>query len=182
MRIKSSFWKKEKKQAIGRSIKIRFFLQFLLEPMNSEKLIRSKIKIFFFLIRTRWTRKKYFDGIFCLFCGGAESWVEVIPAPADRVTPLPFGSGGEEYLRLLREAQRDSTHSSARHSLASSRRDTPKGRWAFFFLRFFVFVFLQNIIKFSKIWRIGWRHDFFLFCLLTLERNYDAGPSSSLTC
>ncbi|XP_043266868.1 BCL2/adenovirus E1B 19 kDa protein-interacting protein 3 isoform X2 [Venturia canescens] len=56
-----------------------------------------------------------------------ESWVEVIPAPADRVTPLPFGSGGEEYLRLLREAQRDSTHSSARHSLASSRRDTPKG-------------------------------------------------------
>ncbi|XP_034937074.1 BCL2/adenovirus E1B 19 kDa protein-interacting protein 3 [Chelonus insularis] len=55
-----------------------------------------------------------------------ESWVELNPAPiADRVTPLPFGSGGEEYLRLLREAQRDSTHSSARHSLASSRRDTP---------------------------------------------------------
>ncbi|XP_023287919.1 ubiquitin carboxyl-terminal hydrolase 48-like, partial [Orussus abietinus] len=56
---------------------------------------------------------------------GAESWVELNP-PADRVTPLPFSSGGEEYLRLLREAQRDSTQSSARHSLASSRRDTPR--------------------------------------------------------
>ncbi|XP_015513941.1 BCL2/adenovirus E1B 19 kDa protein-interacting protein 3 isoform X1 [Neodiprion pinetum] len=61
--------------------------------------------------------------------GGAESWVELNPVPADRVTPLPFsssGGGGEEYLRLLREAQRDSTQSSARHSLASSRRDTPR--------------------------------------------------------
>lgn len=55
-----------------------------------------------------------------------ESWVELNAAPADRVTPLPFGSGGEEYIRLLREAQRDSTQSSARHSLASSRRDTPR--------------------------------------------------------
>lgn len=59
-----------------------------------------------------------------------ESWVELNPtSQADRVTPLPFGSGaGDEYLRLLREAQRDSTHSSARHSLASSRRDTPRDR------------------------------------------------------
>ncbi|XP_051156375.1 BCL2/adenovirus E1B 19 kDa protein-interacting protein 3 [Leptopilina boulardi] len=55
-----------------------------------------------------------------------ESWVELNPVSADRITPLPFSSGGEEYLRLLREAQRDSTHSSARHSLASSRRDTPR--------------------------------------------------------
>ncbi|XP_015594823.1 BCL2/adenovirus E1B 19 kDa protein-interacting protein 3 isoform X2 [Cephus cinctus] len=55
-----------------------------------------------------------------------ESWVELNPVPADRVTPLPFSTGGEEYLRLLREAQRDSTQSSARHSLASSRRDTPR--------------------------------------------------------
>lgn len=55
-----------------------------------------------------------------------ESWVELNPAPSDRVTPLPFSCGGEEYLRLLREAQRDSTQSSARHSLASSRRDTPR--------------------------------------------------------
>lgn len=54
-----------------------------------------------------------------------ESWVELNPVP-DRITPLPFSSGGEEYLRLLREAQRDSTHSSAKHSLASSRRDTPR--------------------------------------------------------
>ncbi|KAK2584391.1 hypothetical protein KPH14_006775 [Odynerus spinipes] len=55
-----------------------------------------------------------------------ESWVELNPIPAERRTPLPFSSGGEEYLRLLREAQRDSTQSSARHSLASSRRDTPR--------------------------------------------------------
>ena len=31
---------------------------------------------------------------------------------------------GEEYLRLLRDAQRESNHSSARVSLASSRRDS----------------------------------------------------------
>ncbi|XP_031774013.1 uncharacterized protein LOC116414825 [Apis florea] len=54
-----------------------------------------------------------------------ESWVELNPVP-DRITPLPFSSGGEEYLRLLREAQRDSLPSSARHSLASSRRGTPR--------------------------------------------------------
>ncbi|KAF3424080.1 hypothetical protein E2986_12056, partial [Frieseomelitta varia] len=55
----------------------------------------------------------------------SESWVELNPVP-DRITPLPFSSGGEEYLRLLREAQRDSLPSSARHSLASSRRGTPR--------------------------------------------------------
>ncbi|XP_043788684.1 BCL2/adenovirus E1B 19 kDa protein-interacting protein 3 isoform X1 [Apis laboriosa] len=54
-----------------------------------------------------------------------KSWVELNPVP-DRITPLPFSSGGEEYLRLLREAQRDSLPSSARHSLASSRRGTPR--------------------------------------------------------
>ncbi|KOX80290.1 BCL2/adenovirus E1B 19 kDa protein-interacting protein 3 [Melipona quadrifasciata] len=54
-----------------------------------------------------------------------QSWVELNPVP-DRITPLPFSSGGEEYLRLLREAQRDSLPSSARHSLASSRRGTPR--------------------------------------------------------
>ncbi|XP_043600519.1 BCL2/adenovirus E1B 19 kDa protein-interacting protein 3 [Bombus pyrosoma] len=54
-----------------------------------------------------------------------ESWVELNLVP-DRVTPLPFSSGGEEYLRLLREAQRDSLPSSARHSLASSRKGTPR--------------------------------------------------------
>lgn len=52
----------------------------------------------------------------------AESWVELSGQTPDRVTPLPFSSG-EEYLRLLREAQRESNQSSARVSLASSRRD-----------------------------------------------------------
>ncbi|XP_043505465.1 BCL2/adenovirus E1B 19 kDa protein-interacting protein 3 [Polistes fuscatus] len=54
-----------------------------------------------------------------------ESWVEVNSISSERRTPLPFSSSSEEYLRLLREAQRDSTQSSARHSLASSRRGTP---------------------------------------------------------
>ncbi|KAK7791442.1 hypothetical protein R5R35_010926 [Gryllus longicercus] len=52
-----------------------------------------------------------------------ESWVEL--GSQGRVTPLPFCSG-EEYLRLLREAQRESNQSSARVSLASSRRGSPK--------------------------------------------------------
>lgn len=33
----------------------------------------------------------------------------------------------EDYLRLLREAQRESNQSSARVSLAGSRRDSPRG-------------------------------------------------------
>ncbi|XP_066993261.1 BCL2/adenovirus E1B 19 kDa protein-interacting protein 3 [Anabrus simplex] len=53
-----------------------------------------------------------------------ESWVE-LGSHGGRVTPLPFSSG-EEYLRLLREAQRESNQSSARVSVASSRRDSPK--------------------------------------------------------
>lgn len=45
----------------------------------------------------------------------------------DRVTPLPFSNGGgEEYLRLLREAQRESKESSRVVSLAGSRRDSPR--------------------------------------------------------
>ncbi|KAK8747161.1 hypothetical protein OTU49_016651 [Cherax quadricarinatus] len=57
----------------------------------------------------------------------SESWVDLSnqPGSPDRVTPLPFGNG-EEYLRLLREAQRESNQSSERVSLASSRRDTPR--------------------------------------------------------
>ncbi|KDR20388.1 BCL2/adenovirus E1B 19 kDa protein-interacting protein 3-like [Zootermopsis nevadensis] len=60
----------------------------------------------------------------------AESWVELNAQATcshtpDRITPLPFSSG-EEYLRLLREAQRESNQSSARVSVASSRRDTPR--------------------------------------------------------
>lgn len=46
----------------------------------------------------------------------------------DRTTPLPFSSG-EEYLRLLREAQKESNQSSRVVSLASSRRDTPHDRY-----------------------------------------------------
>lgn len=46
------------------------------------------------------------------------------PTSPDRVAPVPFGNG-EEYLRLLREAQKESNHSSARVSLASSRKETP---------------------------------------------------------
>lgn len=60
-----------------------------------------------------------------------ESWIELSTAAAiasvkspDRITPLPFHNG-DEYLRLLREAQRESNHSSRVVSLASSRRDTP---------------------------------------------------------
>ncbi|KAF2362059.1 BNIP3 [Trinorchestia longiramus] len=45
----------------------------------------------------------------------------------DSVGPLGFGNG-EEYLRLLKEAQKDSSNqSSAIVSLASSRRDSPRG-------------------------------------------------------
>ncbi|XP_014484981.1 PREDICTED: BCL2/adenovirus E1B 19 kDa protein-interacting protein 3 [Dinoponera quadriceps] len=62
----------------------------------------------------------------CLEESLGESWVELSPVP-ERITPQPFSSAGEEYLRLLREAQRDSTHSSERHSLASSHRNSPKG-------------------------------------------------------
>lgn len=55
-----------------------------------------------------------------------ESWIELtnnlIQSCPDRVTPpLPFSSG-EEYLRLLKEAQKESNPS----SLISSRRDSPK--------------------------------------------------------
>ncbi|XP_018901501.2 BCL2/adenovirus E1B 19 kDa protein-interacting protein 3 [Bemisia tabaci] len=58
-----------------------------------------------------------------------ESWVELsnpITTLPDRVTPLPFASG-DEYIRLLREAQKESNQSSARVSLASSRKTTPRG-------------------------------------------------------
>lgn len=64
----------------------------------------------------------------------SESWIELSTAATmagvkspDRITPLPFANG-EEYLRLLREAQRESNQSSRVVSLASSRRDTPRDR------------------------------------------------------
>ncbi|KAI5748237.1 hypothetical protein M8J77_023347 [Diaphorina citri] len=59
-----------------------------------------------------------------------ESWVELNAqscVTSERTTPLPFASS-EEYLRLLKEAQRESGHSSAQISKASSRIDTPRDR------------------------------------------------------
>jgi len=74
----------------------------------------------------------------------SESWVDLSISPG-RLTPVALstislvnsGNGaqmsqsayaltlaGEEYLRMLRDAQRESNHSSARVSLASSRRDS----------------------------------------------------------
>uniref|UniRef100_T1H7B0 Uncharacterized protein n=1 Tax=Megaselia scalaris TaxID=36166 RepID=T1H7B0_MEGSC len=59
------------------------------------------------------------------------SWIELTSTAAmmgmrspERITPQPFIV--EEYLRLLREAQRESNQSSRVVSLASSRRDTPR--------------------------------------------------------
>nr|CAH0113155.1 unnamed protein product [Daphnia galeata] len=56
-----------------------------------------------------------------------ESWVEVSEQPtsptAERPTHLPHGP--DDYLRLLREAQRDSNQSSALVSLASTRKNSP---------------------------------------------------------
>jgi BNIP3. len=65
-----------------------------------------------------------------LFCFISESWVELNAqscVTSERTTPLPFASS-EEYLRLLKEAQRESGHSSAQISKASSRIDTPRDR------------------------------------------------------
>lgn len=57
----------------------------------------------------------------------AESWVEVSDPPTSpipgRAAHLPHGP--EDYLRLLREAQRDSNQSSALVSLASTRKNSP---------------------------------------------------------
>lgn len=61
--------------------------------------------------------------------GLGDSWIELsnsaLRSP-ERITPLPFSSG-EEYLRLLREAQRESNQSSRVVSLANSRKATPGG-------------------------------------------------------
>lgn len=68
----------------------------------------------------------------------SDSWIEMYASdrsgnnsgtltPTDRHTPLPFSNGGgEEYLRLLREAARESKESSRVVSLAGSRRDSPR--------------------------------------------------------
>lgn len=58
-----------------------------------------------------------------------ESWVDITSCTspisfqsADRVTPVPFISSGDEYLRLLKEAQRESNSSSRVLSKESSRK------------------------------------------------------------
>lgn len=60
----------------------------------------------------------------------SDSWIDVhshcLHSPG-RITP-PFVSAGEEYLRLLKEAQRDSNQSSARVSRANSNRASLGGR------------------------------------------------------
>ncbi|KAK2705619.1 BCL2/adenovirus E1B 19 kDa protein-interacting protein 3-like isoform X2 [Artemia franciscana] len=61
---------------------------------------------------------------------GNKSWVDLtsnnmIPRTPDRVTPPLCGVPPEEYLKLLREAQRDSNTSSALMSLASTRKNSP---------------------------------------------------------
>lgn len=60
-----------------------------------------------------------------------DSWIDLhtqscLQSPG-RITP-PFVSAGEEYLRLLKEAQRDSNQSSARVSRANSSRASLRGR------------------------------------------------------
>lgn len=63
-----------------------------------------------------------------------ESWVDITSCAspisfqsADRVTPVPFiSSSGDEYLRLLREAQRESNSSSRVLSKESSIKGSPK--------------------------------------------------------
>lgn len=61
-----------------------------------------------------------------------ESWVDITSCAspisfynADRVTPIPFIPAGEEYLRLLKEAQRESSNSSSR---VLSKESSGKGR------------------------------------------------------
>ena len=52
----------------------------------------------------------------------AESWVDV---GENGSSPAPSNYPAEDYLRLLREAQRESNQSSALVSLASTRKNSP---------------------------------------------------------
>lgn len=62
-----------------------------------------------------------------MYASGNNSGMSSGNRSPDRVTPLPFSNGGgEEYLRLLREAARESKESSRVVSLAGSRRDSPR--------------------------------------------------------
>ena len=76
---------------------------------------------------------RYVYGLKCFFLSSIESWVDISVSPG-RVTPVAMplinGVGGtvsgssicEEYIKILKDAQ--SERSSARVSLASSRRDS----------------------------------------------------------
>lgn len=59
-----------------------------------------------------------------------ESWVNVSPGPASTssqgASSVTHQLNVDDYLRLLREAQRESNQSSERVSLAGSRRDSPR--------------------------------------------------------
>lgn len=105
LKLLNIFWK----------LKISFTTQTLLSP-SIQTTTKNQVFIHDTILISIWT----------LF---TESWIELGnnssgPRTPERVTPLPFQSG-EEYLRLLREAQRESNQSSRVVSLASSRRDTP---------------------------------------------------------
>lgn len=84
----------------------------------------------------------------------SESWVDITTSAASS------GAGGtpgsvtpqipaEEYLRLLREAQRESNQSSARVSLAGSRRDSPRSRYGIYIFTLISrnILFVYNIFK-----------------------------------
>ena len=104
-----------------------------LTPPISSLLIISLIIIEFAYFLYIYVSFFSFLGIFLIEDIVAESWVEVAdqpasPAPSDRVF-VPHGP--EDYLRLLREAQRDSNQSSALVSLASTRKNSPHSSWVF---------------------------------------------------
>lgn len=72
-----------------------------------------------------------------------ESWVDIASCASpisfhssDRVTPVPFISSGEEYLRLLKEAQRESNSSSR----VLSKESSMKGRFVTYSAFFVLFI------------------------------------------
>lgn len=86
----------------------------------------------------------------------AESWVEVSDLP---ISPAPFdrgqaAQGPDDYLRLLREAQRESNQSSALVSLASTRKNSPHSSWVELFKNTLITILILNesiVLEQSKI-------------------------------
>jgi hypothetical protein len=103
----------------------------LSEPKKKKTFDGETHNVYAVWLITKFTHKNclfpHFSGFtFDIIWLFTESWIELtnnlIQSCPDRVTPpLPFSSG-EEYLRLLKEAQKESNPS----SLISSRRDSPK--------------------------------------------------------